>query len=106
MRSKLRLLALIVLLLIVLYPLFWMVGTSLKSPQEIATNTGLIPETFTPGNFPDGWHKFDVSVRPVLPEQRHGRRARGARQLGVLPAGRVRARAGCGSGCAGSGSPS
>jgi multiple sugar transport system permease protein len=51
---------LIVILAAVLYPLFWMVGTSLKSPQEIASNIGLIPEKFTPGNFTEGWNKFDV----------------------------------------------
>ncbi len=60
MRSKVRLLALIVILAIVLYPLLWMLGTSVKSPQEIASNIGLLPEHFTPGNFAAGWHKFDV----------------------------------------------
>ncbi|MEU4237246.1 carbohydrate ABC transporter permease [Actinoplanes sp. NPDC026619] len=59
MRSKVRLLALIVILAIVLYPLVWMVGTSFKSQQEIASNIGLFPEHFTPANFSDGWHKFD-----------------------------------------------
>jgi multiple sugar transport system permease protein len=61
MRSRLRLLMLIVILAVVLYPLVWMVGTSLKSPQEIASNIGLIPREFTPGNFAAGWQKFDVS---------------------------------------------
>jgi multiple sugar transport system permease protein len=61
MRSKLRLLALVVILAAVLYPLIWMVGTSLKSPQEIATNIGLFPHDFTPGNFTAGWTKFDVA---------------------------------------------
>jgi multiple sugar transport system permease protein len=61
MRSRLRLLLLLVLLAIVLYPLFWMVGTSLKSPQEIVSNIGLIPEDFTPENFTNGWNKFDVA---------------------------------------------
>jgi multiple sugar transport system permease protein len=61
MRSKLRVLALIVILAAVLYPLFWMVGTSLKSPAEIASNIGLVPKQFTPGNFTAGWHKFDVA---------------------------------------------
>ena len=60
MRSKVRLLALIVILAAVLYPLFWMVGTAFKSPQEIVNNIGLIPREFTPGNFADGWSKFDV----------------------------------------------
>jgi multiple sugar transport system permease protein len=61
MRSKVRLLALIVILAIVLYPLVWMVGTSFKSQQEIASNIGLFPREFTPGNFADGWHKFDFA---------------------------------------------
>jgi multiple sugar transport system permease protein len=60
MRSKVRLLALIVILAVVLYPLFWMIGTSVKSPQEIVSNIGLFPDDFTPGNFADGWTKFDV----------------------------------------------
>jgi multiple sugar transport system permease protein len=60
MRSRLRLLVLLVILAVVLYPLVWMVATSLKSPEEIASNIGLIPRDFTPGNFADGWHKFDV----------------------------------------------
>ncbi|GIE99289.1 carbohydrate ABC transporter permease [Paractinoplanes rishiriensis] len=61
MRSKLRLLALILILAAVLYPLFWMVGTAFKSPEEIVRNIGLFPEEFTPSNFPDGWNKFDVA---------------------------------------------
>jgi multiple sugar transport system permease protein len=61
MRSQVRLLVLIALLAVVLYPLVWMVGTSVKSPEEIANNIGLIPREFTPGNFSDGWTKFDVS---------------------------------------------
>jgi multiple sugar transport system permease protein len=60
MRGKLRLLALVAILAVVLYPLIWMVGTSFKSPQEIVNNIGLIPHDFTPGNFAEGWHKFDV----------------------------------------------
>jgi multiple sugar transport system permease protein len=61
MRSIVRLGALIVILAAVLYPLFWMIGTSLKSPQEIASNIGLIPHDLTPGNFKEGWGKFDVA---------------------------------------------
>jgi len=62
MRSKVvRLSALILILAVVLYPLFWMVGTSFKSPDEIASNIGLIPQNFTPENFSEGWHKFDVA---------------------------------------------
>jgi multiple sugar transport system permease protein len=60
MRSKLRIVALIVLLAIVLYPLAWMIGAAFKSPEEIVNNIGLIPREFTPGNFAEGWGKFDV----------------------------------------------
>jgi multiple sugar transport system permease protein len=60
MRSKLRLLVILLILLVVLYPLVWMVGTAFKGPQEIVNNIGLIPHAFTPGNFSVGWHKFDV----------------------------------------------
>ena len=62
MRSKVvRLSALILILAVVLYPLFWMIGTSFKSPEEIASNIGLIPHEFTPSNFTEGWNKFDVA---------------------------------------------
>jgi multiple sugar transport system permease protein len=62
MRSKVvRLAALILILAVVLYPLFWMLGTSFKSPEEIASNIGLIPHEFTPSNFSEGWNKFDVA---------------------------------------------
>ncbi|MFD0741520.1 carbohydrate ABC transporter permease [Phytohabitans flavus] len=54
-------LVLIAILGIVLYPLAWMVGTSFKSQPEIASNTGLFPQEFTPSNYPDGWNHFDVS---------------------------------------------
>jgi multiple sugar transport system permease protein len=60
MRRWLRLLVLFVILAVVLYPLFWMLGTSFKAPHEIANNVGIIPREFTPQNFPNGWHKFDV----------------------------------------------
>ena len=62
MRSKVvRLSALILILAVVLYPLLWMIGTSFKSPAEIASNIGLIPHEFTPSNFSEGWNKFDVA---------------------------------------------
>jgi multiple sugar transport system permease protein len=62
MRRLLRVLILVGILAVVLYPLVWMVGTSFKSPEEIVNNIGLIPERFTPENFSDGWSNFsDVS---------------------------------------------
>lgn len=56
-----RLVILVAILALVLYPLFWMIGTSVKSPEEIVNNIGLLPREFTPGNYPDGWNNFDVS---------------------------------------------
>ncbi|MEU8300788.1 carbohydrate ABC transporter permease [Micromonospora sp. NPDC048909] len=38
-----------------------MLGTALKSQEEIVNNVGLLPERFTPGNFTAGWSHFDVS---------------------------------------------
>jgi multiple sugar transport system permease protein len=60
-RGIVRTLVLLAILGVVLYPLAWMVGTSFKSQPEIASNTGLLPEAFTPGNYSDGWNHFDVS---------------------------------------------
>ncbi|UQU61824.1 carbohydrate ABC transporter permease [Couchioplanes caeruleus] len=60
MRRPLRYAALILIVAVVLYPLVWMVGTSFKSPEEIVNNIGLVPQHVTPGNFAEGWHKFDV----------------------------------------------
>jgi len=50
-----RLLVILIIMAVVLYPLVWMLGTSLKSATEVNSNKGLLPEQFTPGNYPDGW---------------------------------------------------
>ncbi|NGM16353.1 carbohydrate ABC transporter permease [Verrucosispora sp. WMMA2044] len=60
-RSWLRLVVLLAIVAVVLYPLFWMIGTSVKSQEEIVNNIGLLPRDFTPGNYLDGWTNFDVS---------------------------------------------
>ncbi|GAB3070511.1 carbohydrate ABC transporter permease [Micromonospora schwarzwaldensis] len=60
-RQALRLLVLVAIVAVVLYPLIWMLGTSVKSPAEIVNNIGLLPEEFTPGNYAEGWTNFDVS---------------------------------------------
>ncbi len=57
----LRLVVLVAIVAVVLYPLFWMLGTSVKSQAEIVNNVGLLPELFTPGNYLDGWTNFDIS---------------------------------------------
>jgi multiple sugar transport system permease protein len=41
--------------LIMLYPLLWMLASSFKPTAEIFRAPGLIPETFTPGNYTEGW---------------------------------------------------
>lgn len=60
-RQALRLLVLVAIVAVVLYPLIWMLGTSVKSQAEIVNNIGLLPEEFTPGNYVEGWTNFDIS---------------------------------------------
>ncbi|MDO3685405.1 carbohydrate ABC transporter permease [Micromonospora sp. C28ISP2-4] len=60
-RNVLRIVVLVAIVAVVLYPLFWMLGTSVKSQAEIVNNVGLLPERFTPGNYLDGWTNFDIS---------------------------------------------
>lgn len=48
--------ALLLILAVVLYPLLWMVGTTLKSPQEIGSNLSIFPQQLTWQNFADGWN--------------------------------------------------
>jgi multiple sugar transport system permease protein len=45
----------LVLLVAVLYPLLWMIGTSLKSPAEIASNLAIWPQHITWHNYVEGW---------------------------------------------------
>jgi multiple sugar transport system permease protein len=60
-KAVVRTSALVVLLVIVLYPLVWMLGTSFKPQDEILNTVSAIPKTFSPGNYPDGWKHFDVN---------------------------------------------
>jgi multiple sugar transport system permease protein len=46
---------LVLILVVVLYPLIWVVGSSLKSPTEVTSNLSVIPEELTWANYPDGW---------------------------------------------------
>ncbi|MDG4828164.1 carbohydrate ABC transporter permease [Solwaraspora sp. WMMD1047] len=57
-RSKgvVRVLILVVVLAFVLYPLLWMVGSSLKSPTEVVSNLSILPTEVTWANYPDGWN--------------------------------------------------
>jgi multiple sugar transport system permease protein len=59
-RAALRLVALVALLGVVLYPLLWMLGTSVKAPTEVLSSVSALPKEFTPANYPDGWSHFDV----------------------------------------------
>lgn len=45
--------------LIMLYPLLWMVSSSFKPNDEIFRDPGLIPTTFTPENYTEGWNALD-----------------------------------------------
>nr|MDT0663274.1 carbohydrate ABC transporter permease [Micromonospora sp. DSM 115978] len=55
-RGVVRVLLLIAVLAFVLYPLLWMVGSSLKSPTEVVSNLSVIPTDVTWANYPDGWN--------------------------------------------------
>jgi pectin-derived oligosaccharide transport system permease protein len=46
---------LIVILLVALYPIAYMFGTSFKAPQEILNNFNVFPREFSPGNYAEGW---------------------------------------------------
>ncbi len=50
-----RHLFLIVLLIIMLYPLIWMLGASFEPSMEIFSNPGLLPRTWTLANYKTGW---------------------------------------------------
>jgi multiple sugar transport system permease protein len=53
--GRLRVVLIILVLAVVLYPLLWMLGTSLKSPTEIASNFSLFPKHVTWSNYTKGW---------------------------------------------------
>lgn len=58
-----RYLILILLLagvVVMLYPLAWMLSSSLKPENEIFTNLSLIPETLTFENYPKGWTTLNL----------------------------------------------
>jgi multiple sugar transport system permease protein len=42
-------------LVIALYPIAYMFGTSFKAPTEILNNVNIWPREFTPGNYAEGW---------------------------------------------------
>ncbi|HET6212865.1 MAG TPA: carbohydrate ABC transporter permease [Micromonosporaceae bacterium] len=60
-RPLLRTVVLLLILAVVLYPLLWMVGSSLKAQHEVVNNVSVIPREFTPGNYRAGWNHLDES---------------------------------------------
>ncbi|HLU55327.1 MAG TPA: carbohydrate ABC transporter permease [Pseudonocardia sp.] len=46
---------LIALLLVALYPIVYMIGTSFKAPDEILNNVNVLPRRFSPQNYAEGW---------------------------------------------------
>jgi multiple sugar transport system permease protein len=60
MRRWVRLLALLALLAVVLYPLLWMLSTSFKPDEEIVGGISLLPKEATLKNYPAGWSTLDV----------------------------------------------
>lgn len=47
--------ALVALLVVMLYPLLWMLGASFEPSAEIFVNAGLLPRTWTFANYQHGW---------------------------------------------------
>ena len=52
--------------LIMLYPLLWMLSSSFKPTAEIFREPGLIPWSFTPGNYTDGWNALQYPFHHYL----------------------------------------
>jgi multiple sugar transport system permease protein len=46
---------LVALLLVMLYPLIWMLGASFEPSAQIFVNAGLLPQTWTFANYQHGW---------------------------------------------------
>jgi multiple sugar transport system permease protein len=53
---------LIALLVVMLYPVIWMVTSSLRPEAEIWGDLGLIPKTWTLENYIKGWHLFGTQT--------------------------------------------
>jgi multiple sugar transport system permease protein len=54
-RSAVRIIFLLALLAVVLYPLIWLLGSSLKPNDEVASNLSVIPHAPTLHNYVRGW---------------------------------------------------
>lgn len=44
--------------IVMIYPLLWMISASLKPADEIFRNVSLLPHTFMPENYSNGWKGF------------------------------------------------
>ena len=60
-RLAIRIVILVAILVVVLYPLFFMIGTAFKSNAEIANNLSIWPREWTPSNFRAGWSSLDIA---------------------------------------------
>ena len=47
---------LVAVLIVMLYPLFWMLGASFEPSAQIFVNAGLLPKTWTFANYQHGWY--------------------------------------------------
>ena len=56
----LRMVALLAVLAVVLYPLLWMLSTSFKPQDEIVGSISLLPSDPTLSHYPSGWNSMDV----------------------------------------------
>jgi multiple sugar transport system permease protein len=61
-KASVRYLVVLAILLVILYPLLWMVGSSFKSQEEILSNVSIWPDSWTPANYPDGWAHFQSAA--------------------------------------------
>lgn len=63
MRRLARHCGLIALALAMMYPLLWLLSSSFRPLEDIFTDPGLWPRTFTLENYGDGWTAFrDVNI--------------------------------------------
>ncbi len=61
MKKAAKLIALLALTAVVVYPLLWMLATSFKPENEIVGNISLWPNEPTGKHYPAGWSALDVS---------------------------------------------
>jgi multiple sugar transport system permease protein len=69
-RSRLRSMflhgALILAAFVMLYPLLWMVASSLRPESEIFGSSGIVIDTFDPTHYPDGWNALSQPFSTYL----------------------------------------